>query len=34
VRGTRIAGAGGGLTDEAWANAVKHYDDDQLDWAH
>ena len=30
MRGTRIAGAGGGLTDEAWANAVKHFDDDQL----
>ena len=27
--GTRIAD-GGGVTDEAWANAAKHYDDDQL----
>ena len=22
--------AGGGVTDEAWANAAKHYDEDQL----
>jgi AhpD family alkylhydroperoxidase len=29
-QGTRIADAAGGVTDEAWANAVKHYDDDQL----
>jgi len=29
-RGTRIADAAGGVTDEAWANAAKHYDDDQL----
>ena len=29
-QGTRIADAGGGVTDEAWANAAKHYDDDQL----
>jgi AhpD family alkylhydroperoxidase len=28
-QGTRIAD-GGGVTDEAWANAAKHYDDDQL----
>jgi AhpD family alkylhydroperoxidase len=28
-QGTRIAD-GGGVTDEAWANAGKHYDDDQL----
>jgi len=28
-QGTRIAD-GGGVTDDAWANAVKHYDDDQL----
>jgi AhpD family alkylhydroperoxidase len=27
-QGTLIAGAG--VTDEAWANAAKHYDDDQL----
>jgi AhpD family alkylhydroperoxidase len=27
--GTRIAD-GGGVTDDAWANAAKHYDDDQL----
>jgi len=27
--GTRIA-EGGGVTDDAWANAAKHYDDDQL----
>ena len=30
-QGTRIAdAAGGGVTDAAWANAAKHYDDDQL----
>ena len=29
-QGTRIADAATGVTDEAWANAVKHYDDDQL----
>jgi AhpD family alkylhydroperoxidase len=29
-QGTRIADAAGGVTDEAWANASKHYDDDQL----
>ena len=28
-QGTRIADAGG-VTDEVWANAAKHYDDDQL----
>jgi AhpD family alkylhydroperoxidase len=28
--GTRIADAADGVTDQAWANAVKHYDDDQL----
>jgi AhpD family alkylhydroperoxidase len=28
-QGTRIAD-GRGVTDEAWANAAKHYDDDQL----
>jgi AhpD family alkylhydroperoxidase len=28
-QGTRIAD-GGGVTDEAWANAAKHFDDDQL----
>ncbi|MEV0704728.1 carboxymuconolactone decarboxylase family protein [Saccharopolyspora sp. NPDC050389] len=27
---TRIADAAGGVTDEAWANAVEHYDEDQL----
>lgn len=27
---TRIADAAGGVTDEAWANAAKHYDTDQL----
>ncbi|MET7860345.1 carboxymuconolactone decarboxylase family protein [Streptomyces sp. NPDC005318] len=27
---TRIADAAGGVTDEAWANAAKHYDEDQL----
>jgi AhpD family alkylhydroperoxidase len=29
-QGTRIADAGGGVTDEAWANAAKYYDEDQL----
>jgi AhpD family alkylhydroperoxidase len=29
-QGTRIADAGGGVTDDAWALAAKHYDDDQL----
>jgi len=29
-QGTRIADASGGVTDEAWANATKHYDEDQL----
>ena len=29
-QGTRIADAPGGVTDEAWANAAKHYDNDQL----
>ena len=29
-QGTRIADAPGGVTDDAWANAAKHYDDDQL----
>jgi AhpD family alkylhydroperoxidase len=29
-QGTRIADAAGGVTDEAWANAAKHYDHDQL----
>jgi AhpD family alkylhydroperoxidase len=28
--GTRIADAAGGVSDEVWANAAKHYDDDQL----
>ncbi len=28
--GTRIADAAGGVSDEAWANAAKHYDTDQL----
>jgi AhpD family alkylhydroperoxidase len=28
--GTRIADAAGGVPDEVWANAAKHYDDDQL----
>jgi alkylhydroperoxidase family enzyme len=27
---TRIADAAGGVTDEAWANAAKYYDTDQL----
>jgi AhpD family alkylhydroperoxidase len=29
-QGTRIADAAGGVTDEAWGNAAKHFDDDQL----
>jgi AhpD family alkylhydroperoxidase len=29
-QGTRIADGGGGVTDEAWANAAKHYDAEQL----
>src|SRR3954454_4189310 len=29
-QGTRIADAAGGVTDDAWANATKHYDEDQL----
>ena len=29
-QGTRIADAAGGVSDEAWANVVKHYDEDQL----
>jgi AhpD family alkylhydroperoxidase len=29
-QGTRIADAAGGVTDEAWANAAKHHDTDQL----
>ncbi len=29
-QGTRIADAAAGVNDEAWANAAKHYDDDQL----
>jgi len=28
-QGTRIADAAGGVTDEVWANAAKHYDEDQ-----
>ncbi|MEV2250907.1 carboxymuconolactone decarboxylase family protein [Streptomyces sp. NPDC050147] len=28
--GTRIADAAGGVPDEVWANAAKHYDEDQL----
>jgi len=31
-QGTRIADAATGVTDEAWANAAKHYDEDEL-WA-
>ncbi|MGX1682098.1 carboxymuconolactone decarboxylase family protein, partial [Streptomyces althioticus] len=27
---TRIADAAGGVSDEAWANAAKHYDENQL----
>lgn len=29
-QGTRIADGAGGVTDEAWANAAKHFDNDQL----
>ena len=29
-QGTRLADAAGGVSDEAWANAAKHYDDEQL----
>jgi AhpD family alkylhydroperoxidase len=29
-QGTRIADAAGGVTDEAWLNATKHYDEEQL----
>jgi AhpD family alkylhydroperoxidase len=29
-QGTRIADAAGGVTDEAWASAAKHYDEGQL----
>jgi AhpD family alkylhydroperoxidase len=29
-QGTRIADAAGGVTEQAWANAAKHYDEDQL----
>src|ERR671930_212219 len=29
-QGTRIADAAGGVTDDTWANAAKHYDEDQL----
>ena len=29
-QGTRLADKPGGVTDEVWANAAKHYDDDQL----
>ncbi len=29
-QGTRIADAAGGVSDEVWANAAKHYDDEQL----
>ena len=29
-QGTRIADAAGGITDEAWANAAQHYDEDEL----
>ncbi|WP_055478533.1 carboxymuconolactone decarboxylase family protein [Sphaerimonospora mesophila] len=28
--GTRVADAAGGVGDEVWANAAKHYDDEQL----
>ena len=28
-QGTRIADAAGGVTDEAWANAAKHYDEEE-----
>jgi AhpD family alkylhydroperoxidase len=29
-QGTRIADAAGGVTEDAWRNAAKHYDDEQL----
>lgn len=29
-QGTRIADAAGGVSDEAWENAAKHYDEEQL----
>ncbi|WP_316743188.1 carboxymuconolactone decarboxylase family protein [Streptomyces sp. MK7] len=29
-QGTRIADAAGGVSDEVWENATKHYDEDQL----
>ncbi|MFB7180655.1 carboxymuconolactone decarboxylase family protein [Streptomyces sp. NPDC056257] len=29
-QGTRIADAAGGVTDEAWADAAKYYDEDQM----
>jgi AhpD family alkylhydroperoxidase len=29
-QGTRIADAAGGVTEDAWRNATKHYDDEQL----
>ena len=29
-QGTRIADSAGGVSDEAWANAAKHYDESQL----
>jgi AhpD family alkylhydroperoxidase len=29
-QGTRIADGAAGVTDDAWANAAKHYDEDQL----
>jgi AhpD family alkylhydroperoxidase len=29
-QGTRIADAAGGVPDDVWANAVKHYDEEQL----
>ncbi len=29
-QGTRIADAAGGVTDEAWRDAAKHFDEDQL----
>jgi AhpD family alkylhydroperoxidase len=29
-QGTRLADAAGGVSDEAWGNATKHYDEDQL----
>jgi AhpD family alkylhydroperoxidase len=29
-QGTRIADAAGGVSDDAWTNAAKHYDEDQL----